>query len=157
MAYRDTGRITLTQRRNELILDSTDVVALDIYYTGNIQGELQGNNNILGVNLSRILVVFMGGVQEPFLTYSGGFSIIKAISYDKNNNKDACIVNVISDRIEGLKTEWDSSDSKYEDLNEGSAYTGIRDTKLTYTANGVKYITNNKNKIISRSDNADNR
>ena len=84
--------ITITNTTKELHMDySTKPVVLDISYSGDIVGELHGNNNVVGMNKNRMIIAFTGETKNHFMSMTGDFKINNATAY----GADKQLINVI--------------------------------------------------------------
>jgi len=122
-------------------------VALDIRYSGNIDGELLGNN-IIGINRGRMLIVFLEPLESPFMNMSGDFKIKSVDVYSRDGSKVRASIRQENDEMGKIKSEWNTSDSKYEELNQTSRGSRVRKTRVTYTLEGKKVTINEKGKKI---------
>ena len=103
-------KIILTRYSDGLELDSTEgVAALDIRFSGNIDGELLGNH-IIGVNRGRMIIVFLGRPNNRFMDATGDFRIKKAEVYFVDSPKIIAALQLQSDEVQSIKTVWDTSD-----------------------------------------------
>ena len=122
-------------------------VLLDIRFSGQFEGELLGRN-VLAVSRGRMLIAFTGSLESPFMTVKGSIQVKKAIAYSRDGSNVRASIRQQNDEIGNIKSQWDSSDSKYEDLNATSKGSRIRKTRVTYTLEGKKVTMNEKGKKI---------
>ena len=122
--------ITVTQYTNELAInESSTLRALEMRYEGTIDAELTGNN-VGGCNNSKIIIAFLSYPKGTFMTYDGDLTIrsIKAYGYD--SEEIPVTVEVVTDEMQTLGTGWDSSTSKYEELNKSKNKSKVKKTKF---------------------------
>ena len=143
--------ITITNTTKELHMEySTKPVVLDISYSGNIVGELHGDNNVVGINKNRMIIAFTGDIKNHFMSMTGDFKIKKIKAYDGQKQKIPVTIKRVNDEVQKIQSEWDSSTNKYEEYNKSSKYLNVEESKMTFSINGEKRTINNKGKILKK-------
>ena len=122
-------------------------VLLDIRFSGQFEGELLGRN-VLAVSRGRMLIAFTGSLESPFMTVKGSIQVKKAIAYSRDGSKVRATIRQQNDEMKNIKSDWNTSDSKYEELNQTSRGSRVRKTRVTYTLEGKKITMNEKGKKI---------
>ena len=127
-------------------------VLLDIKFSGEFEGELldQQNleRNVLGISRGRMIIVFLGSLQSPFMSIRGIIQVRNAIAYSRDGSKVRATIQHKNDEMKNIHSEWNTSDSKYEELNKTSRGSRVRKTRVTYTLEGKKVTMNEKGKKI---------
>ena len=125
-------------------------VVLDIRYDGRgFEAEMLGMRDVVGINRQRILMVF---IDDPLLTFlkitKGAIRIQRIIAFGQDGNKIPITVKEYNDEMQNIKSEWNTSDSKYEELNQSSRGYRGGNIRMTYTLEGKKITMNEKGKKI---------
>ena len=145
--------ITITNTTKELHMDySTKPVVLDISYSGDIVGELHGNNNVVGMNKNRMIIAFTGETKNHFMSMTGGFKINNATAYGADKQLINVILKNSNDELQKIQSEWDSSTNKYEEYDRSSRLTRVKGSEITFNINGKKRTINNKGKILKQEN-----
>ena len=127
-------------------------VLLDIKFSGEFEGELLDQQhlerNVLGISRGRMIIVFLGSLQSPFMSIRGNIQVRHAIAYSRDGSKVRATIQHKNDEMKNIHSEWNTSDSKYEELNQTSRGSRARKTRVTYTLEGKKVTMNEKGKKI---------
>ena len=125
-------------------------VVIDIRYDGrDLEAELLGLRDVIGINRQRILMAFLDIPRPTFLKITNGaINIQRIVAFDKDGKNIPITVKTHNDEMQNIKSEWNTSDSKYEELNASNRGSRARKTRVTYTLEGKKVTMNEKGKKI---------
>ena len=123
------------------------IAALQIDYSGTLKADFDGRN-VVAVSRDKIIIGFVHTVTTPLIKAIGRYEFKKATAYSLNGKAENVRIIIEDDKMQTMKTEWDTSDSKYEDLSY--AYDGkrVRRTSVTYFDGDRKVTVYDKGKRI---------
>ena len=123
---------------------------IDFRYSGeHFAAEMLGMRDVVGINRQRILMAFIDAPRPTFLRVTNGdIRIQRIVAWGKDGKTIPITVKTNNDEMQNIKSEWNTSDSKYEELNKTSRGSRARKTRVTYTLEGKKITMNEKGKKI---------
>tara|TARA_R100001443_G_scaffold57320_2_gene68089 strand:+ start:1395 stop:1868 length:474 start_codon:yes stop_codon:yes gene_type:complete len=140
--------VILRQTKDGIFLESVGRVAvLKIRYEGNIKATFSGKYAV-GMNKQEILIAFTEVAQKPFLKAVGRYKFKRAKAYSLGGDEVNVRIIVEDDKIQTMRTEWDTSDSKYEDLSYAYDAKRVRKSSITYLDGDREVTVNDKGKRI---------
>ena len=142
-------KVILRQTKEDFFIETVggDIAVMDLKYSGTIMAKLYGKN-IAGMNRDKMIIVFFDKRQAPFMKAQGNFSIKLGIAYGFHGEQVSVTYIKEDDKMQTMRTEWDSSDSKYEDLNFSGYNNKVRKSSISYELNGKEVTVNDKGKRI---------
>ena len=125
-------------------------VVLDIRYEGrDFEAEMLGMRDVVDMNRQRILMAFIDVPRPTFLKITNGAIRIQRITaLGKDGKRIPVTVKEYNDEMQNIKSDWNTSDSKYEELNQTSRGYRGGNIRMTYTLEGKKVTINEKGKKI---------
>ena len=141
-------RVILRITKDGVFLESIGRVAvLRIDYSGELKADVVGRN-VVGVNRDTMIICFVDKVHTPFMKIIGRYEFKRVTAYSFDGKARNVTIILEDDKVQTMRTEWDTSDSKYEDLNY--AYDGkrVRKTSVTYFDGNKEVTVNDKGKRI---------
>ena len=164
MAKRDTSayindnptKITLVVKKDELILEGLERAAvLDLKFTGEFHGTSSHPNNIVRAYNNRIIFAFGGEYDKNILRYVGTLKIDSGTVYwytphspSREINKARIRIAIKDDKIQNIKSEWDSSTNKYEEYLDEQSIIRTKKSLLTYNVNGKEQTFDTSGKRV---------
>ena len=140
--------VVLTHRKEGFFLDSIGYVAvLKFKYVGDIKVTLS-KRYPSGLSSNECIIAFTEPLEQPFMTIEGDFTLSSIFAYGFDGKEKQVKFVREDDKMQTLSTEWDSSDSKYEDLNYSSNQSRVRKSTISFIEDGIKTTYNNKGKRI---------
>ena len=138
---------TLRITKDGFFLESAGrIAAIKLNYSGVLEATLDGC--IGGMNNKDIIVVFIEPAKSPFIKAEGRYKIIRGEAYSLDKKKIGLNIILEDDKVQNIKSEWNTSDTKYEDLDYAYDNKNIRRSRLTYFDGNKEVTVNDKGKRI---------